>query len=82
MSFNIKVLASAILLAIATTQASAANVTLDGDNFTISYDTNVIGLFGSPIWLVPTWSLHLAATLVFRLRVKAALNSRTPLSRS
>ena len=48
MSFNIKVLASAILLAIATTQASAANVTLDGDNFTISYDTNVIGLFGSP----------------------------------
>ena len=81
MSFNIKVLASAILLAIATTQASAANVTLDGDNFTISYDTNVIGLFGSPS-LVPTWSLHLAATLVFRLRVKAALNSRTPLSRS
>ena len=48
MSFNIKALASIIVLAIGTTQASAANVTLDGGNFTISYDTAVVGLFGTP----------------------------------
>lgn len=51
MTFRLKPLAAVFLLAIAATQANAANVTLDGGNFTISYDTAVIGLFGAPTLL-------------------------------
>ena len=48
MTFKFKPLAAIFLLAVASANASAANVTLDGDKFTISYDTSVIGLFGTP----------------------------------
>ena len=48
MTFKFKPLAGVLLLALAATQANAANVTLDGGNFTISYDTAVVGLFGAP----------------------------------
>lgn len=48
MTFKFKPLAAIFLLAVASANASAANVTLDGENFTISYDTSVIGLFGTP----------------------------------
>lgn len=48
MTFKFKPLAAVFLLAFAAAQASAANVTLNGGNFTISYDTSVIGLFGAP----------------------------------
>jgi hypothetical protein len=48
MTFKFKPLAAVFLLAFASAQASAANVTLDGGNFTISYDTAVVGLFGAP----------------------------------
>ena len=48
MTFKFKPLAAVFLLAIAAAQANAANVTLDGGNFTISYDTAVVGLFGTP----------------------------------
>jgi hypothetical protein len=48
MTFKFKPLAAVFLLAFASAQAGAANVTLDGGNFTISYDTDVIGLFGTP----------------------------------
>jgi hypothetical protein len=48
MTFKFKTLTAAFLLALGSAHASAANVTLDGGNFTISYDTAVIGLFGAP----------------------------------
>lgn len=48
MTFKFKPLAAVFLLAIASAQANAANVTVDGGNFTISYDTADIGLFGAP----------------------------------
>lgn len=48
MTFKFKSLAAIFLLALASANASAANVTLDGDKFTISYDTSAIGLFGTP----------------------------------
>ena len=48
MTFKFKPLAAVFLLALASANASAANVTLNGDKFTISYDTSVIGLFGTP----------------------------------
>jgi hypothetical protein len=48
MTFKFKPLVAVFLLAIASAQAHAANVTLDGGNFTISYDTAVVGLFGAP----------------------------------
>lgn len=48
MTFKFKSLAGALLLAVFSAQASAATATLDGDHFTISYDTDAIGLFGAP----------------------------------
>jgi hypothetical protein len=48
MTFKFKPLATVFLLAIASAQANAANVTIDGGNFTISYDTAAAGLFGTP----------------------------------
>lgn len=48
MTFRLKPLAAVFLLAVAATQANAATVTLDGEHFTISYDTAVLGLFGTP----------------------------------
>lgn len=48
MTFKFKPLAAVFLLALASANANAANVTLDGDHFSISYDTAVIGLFGAP----------------------------------
>lgn len=48
MPFKLKLLAGAFLLALASAQANAATVTLDGEHFTISYDTAVVGLFGTP----------------------------------
>lgn len=48
MTFRLKPLAAVFLLAIAAAQANAATVTLDGEHFTISYETEVLGLFGTP----------------------------------
>ncbi len=48
MTFKLKPLACLLLLALGSAQANAATVTLDGEHFTISYDTAVLGLFGTP----------------------------------
>jgi len=48
MTFKLKSLAGALLLAVFSAQASAATATLDGDHFTITFDTDSIGLFGAP----------------------------------
>lgn len=49
MTFKLKPLACVLLLALGSAQANAATVTLDGEHFTISYDTAVLGLFGTPL---------------------------------
>ncbi|UCV29992.1 PEP-CTERM sorting domain-containing protein [Ferribacterium limneticum] len=48
MTFRLKPLAAVFLLAIAAAQANAATVTLDGEHFTISYETEAQYLFGVP----------------------------------
>lgn len=48
MAFKFKPIAAAVLFAALSAQAFAATNTLDGDHFTITYEDNVIGLFGTP----------------------------------